>query len=107
MINLIYIFNKGQVDFYEDICKKINFINIVYFTWMRINQVKRIHNKPMKSPSPDFVSRNGIKDTSLDMRDLKKYLEKKDQAMRSSEFQQSSSAIIGSPEVEYLRKQLQ
>lgn len=39
-------------------------------------QVQRVKNRPMKSPSPDFASRNKITDTKPPIDDVRRYIEK-------------------------------
>ena len=57
---------------------------------MRQHQMKRIHNEPMRSPSPDLSNRNGIKNTILNLEHVHKYLDDKQGRSRSPRIQTNS-----------------
>ena len=57
---------------------------------MRQHQMKKIHNEPMRSPSPDVSHRNGIKNTILNIDHVHKYLDNKHDRSRSPRIQNKS-----------------
>lgn len=44
---------------------------------MRTQQLKKIQNRPMRSPSPDLVSKSSIKNTEVDTDYVHRYIDNK------------------------------
>ena len=60
-----------------------------------MQQMSRINNRPMKSPSPDIANRNKITDTKVPLDDVKRYLDKCGQSR--SPRPNRSATIINNP----------
>ena len=72
--------------------------------------MKKIHNEPMRSPSPDLSHRNGIRNTKLNIEHVHKYLDDKNGRSRSPRIQNNSLSFHiqehDNSEIEYLKQKV-
>ena len=70
-----------------------------------MQQMSKIHNRPMKSPSPDIANRNQIKDTKAPIDDVKRYLQKCPSS-RSPRPNKSSISFNGNQNIDELLRRI-
>lgn len=65
-------------------------------------------NEPCKSPSPDFACRNIIKNTTIEVEDIRSKMKKADEKELKYELESSISQIAGSdhPSIDHKYKQI-